>query len=233
MLLPIALPGGVPLVVSRWSPRSYPFVLLAGLALASAPAAQRPVPESSVPSVIAAALVTALLGLGGVLALRARLARRTRALERSEPRFRVVAESLPALVEPVRELAPARSGAGMVLVVDDDERVLSVACALIANRGWTVERASCAEDALHKARTVAPDVVLLDLTMPDMNGLELMGRLRAAHPELPVVLMSGYSERETALGAVPADGFVQKPFTGDQLFEVLRRVRAPSPAARP
>ena len=117
-------------------------------------------------------------------------------------------------------------------MVDDDERVLSVTCALIANRGWTVESASRAEDALHKARVGAPDVVLLDLTMPGMNGLELMGRLRAEHPDLPVVLMSGYSERETVRGESAADGFVQKPFTGEQLVEVLRRARAHVPAAR-
>ena len=135
--------------------------------------------------------------------------------------------------EPTRELVPVRRNSGRILVVDDDERVLSVTCALIANRGWTVEQASRAEDALHKARAGAPDVVLLDLTMPGMNGLELMGRLRAEHPDLPVVLMSGYSERETVRGEIAADGFLRKPFTGAQLIEVLRRARARGPAEKP
>jgi signal transduction histidine kinase/CheY-like chemotaxis protein/ABC-type amino acid transport substrate-binding protein len=118
-------------------------------------------------------------------------------------------------------LVPFRSAGARVLVVDDDEPVLEVACSLLHSRGWATLRALDAESALVLAREQRPALVLLDLSMPGTSGLELLRRLRAELPALPVVLMSGYSEDEADDDSVEADAFVSKPFSSDQLVAAL------------
>jgi signal transduction histidine kinase/ABC-type amino acid transport substrate-binding protein/ActR/RegA family two-component response regulator len=130
----------------------------------------------------------------------------------------------PELHDP--EIAPFRRAAGRILVVDDDARVLEVACAILESRGWSVARATGASSALVAARASEPDVVLLDLTMPEVSGVDTLRLLRAEFPALPVVLMSGFSEQEVSDAEVAVDGFVQKPFSGDELVSVLVHVLA-------
>ncbi len=69
------------------------------------------------------------------------------------------------------------------------------------------------------------DLVLLDLTMPRMDGEETLNALRTLNPNLPVILTSGYTEPAASSGASPrgANGFIQKPYLFDQLSEVVRK----------
>ena len=114
---------------------------------------------------------------------------------------------------------------GNVLVVDDDPMVRSVARRLLESFGLTVVVAAGGPEAV--ARVVADpdavDAVLLDMTMPEMNGAEVFERLQDLRPDLPVVLMSGYHEDELTsdLGA-RISGFVQKPFTPADLAKRMR-----------
>ncbi|MFI4862161.1 MAG: sigma 54-interacting transcriptional regulator [Phycisphaerales bacterium JB063] len=112
-----------------------------------------------------------------------------------------------------------------VLVVDDKQMMRDSVGATLQRAGYVVVVASSGEDALAKAKKHRPAVVVTDLQMPGMSGLELLTELRGFDAELPVVLMTAYGTVADAVRAMHdgAFDFVQKPFEGDQLVMVVRR----------
>ena len=115
---------------------------------------------------------------------------------------------------------------GCVLIVDDEEPVREVAQRLLARLGFTTRAATNGKEAVEIFRRDHPDfcAVLLDLTMPVMGGEEAFGEIHRLEPALPVVLMSGYSESDSASRFVGQGvaGFLQKPFDSDRLSQALR-----------
>ena len=113
-----------------------------------------------------------------------------------------------------------------------DEELHDVARRLLAIRGWSVAEADGAPAALLALTAEHFDVVLLDLAMPGTGGAVLLGRLRAQHPSLALVVMSG---AVAALGPAMPDAFVPKPFSGEALerglAEALGKRRAAIPAS--
>ena len=129
-----------------------------------------------------------------------------------------LAESAPApstLVTPAPQPRP-QPLSGQVLVVDDDPTVAGVAARVLRRLGLSVVTAERGQDALTLLREspAAFDVVLLDATVGGAGAPELLRRLRAERPELPVVLCSGYSEPTARQGYADEEiaGFLQKPF---------------------
>nr|MCU0793796.1 response regulator [Opitutaceae bacterium] len=121
-------------------------------------------------------------------------------------------------------------GGGRVLVVDDELTVRTVATRMLEKMGFTVE---CANDgavgvAKFAADPAAYDLVLLDLTMPQMNGEQAFHAMRRIRTEVKVVLMSGYSEQEAVRGFVGAGlaGYVHKPFDLASLRTAIRECLA-------
>ncbi len=108
-----------------------------------------------------------------------------------------------------------------ILVVDDAPRNIRVMEATLAPRGYTIDGVTSGAGALLKIATEPPDLVLLDVVMPEMDGYEVCRRLRAdpATRLLPVVMItaSGDQEKVSALDA-GADDFVQKPFNQAELL---------------
>ncbi len=118
-----------------------------------------------------------------------------------------------------------RPGSGTVLVVDDDASVLDPVCSYLERRNFRVIRATSGEEALRIARAERPDVVLSDVGMPGMSGIELCSQLRALHPNLPVVLMSGWAsdvDPNRALAAGAAE-VLAKPFPMERASQLLAR----------
>jgi CheY-like chemotaxis protein len=116
-----------------------------------------------------------------------------------------------------------------VLVVDDSSRDRTkVGGLLAAEGGFRVQFANCGTQALEHIRAKAPDVVLTDLTMPDMDGLELVTQIKSRHPLLPVVLMTSKGTEEIALRALHhgATNYVPKQFLRSALAMTLRDVLA-------
>jgi CheY-like chemotaxis protein len=111
-----------------------------------------------------------------------------------------------------------------VLVVDDDPGVRTVTRGLLASRGWSVAEADGAPAALLALGAGRFDVVLLDLAMPGTSGAALLARLRALHPGLALVVMSGAEASSGAIGR--DDAFVPKPFSGDALAHALAQAIA-------
>jgi DNA-binding response OmpR family regulator len=118
------------------------------------------------------------------------------------------------------------------LVVDDDPTVGDVVGAYLERAGFDVRRAADGPSALALAEAQAPDVVVLDLMLPGIDGLEVCRRLRRDHPRVPVVMLTALGEEEDRiLGLeVGADDYVTKPFSPRELVlrvhAVLRRVDA-------
>ncbi|MBI2388751.1 MAG: MASE1 domain-containing protein [Deltaproteobacteria bacterium] len=129
-----------------------------------------------------------------------------------------------SVTEPLR----LPEGGGLrVLVVDDEQGIRSVARTLLTAEGWDVTVASDAREAQQRVNDAGPfDVVLLDVTLPDGSGVDVHQSLRARDPSLPVVLMSGYSDRLLAGRALDDVRFLQKPFRGPELLGALREAIA-------
>lgn len=153
--------------------------------------------------------------------------------------FRVLFPQAPeATVPPVSDaqLAHEFRGEGTILVVDDEGMVRNIAVALLQVAGFTTVEARGGLDAIEtfSANPSHYDAVLLDMTMPGLDGVQVMERLRAIHPNIPVVLMSGFSEVEVASRCATHQrvSFLQKPFTHEALVARLRAVMPPATSPR-
>ena len=114
-----------------------------------------------------------------------------------------------------------------VLVVDDDRSVRTALRVNLTRAGYDVTLAPHAEEALERARASRFEVVITDVKMPGMSGHELLERLKAEQPELPVVVMTGHGGVEGAVQAMQAGAanYVIKPVSRDELAVVLERAR--------
>jgi len=121
---------------------------------------------------------------------------------------------------------PPKPGSETVLVVDDEIAVLSLTNMMLSRYGYTVITAASGKEALHLFEVwpdLKVDLLLVDIIMPEMNGIELAARLREVRPEVPVLYFSAYSDQEP-LRPVLARGlpYIAKPFTSLQLTKRVR-----------
>lgn len=114
-----------------------------------------------------------------------------------------------------------------VLVIDDEPLVRSHVRRLLAQRGFSVDDAPDGGAGLEAVRRLRPDVVLLDMMMPDLDGVDVVLRLRASGVNVPVVLCSGDLDAARKRGLDPemVQGMLQKPFDASQLLEAIERAR--------
>jgi len=114
-----------------------------------------------------------------------------------------------------------------VLLVEDDSAVRSFLGNALERAGYQITPAENGAHALTVFTAGAFDLVVTDLVMPHMGGIEMVQRLRETSPEVPVVFMSGYSTEAQRQG-IPGS-FVQKPFTMDQLLNAMERAGSAVP----
>src|SRR5678816_3931842 len=114
------------------------------------------------------------------------------------------------------------------LVVDDEVNARTALTELLRDEGYTVDAAADGFKALGKVADFGPDLVLTDLKMPGMDGIQLLGKLRESDPELPVVMMTAFGEVETAVGAMRAGArdYLSKPVNVGELQLVVAREMA-------
>ena len=112
----------------------------------------------------------------------------------------------------------------VILVVDDEQAIRLFLEATLEDEGYEVITAASGDEALQQLRTGMPDMALLDLVLPDMSGLEVLKAAKKAVPHMPVVMITGYSEAETAVTAMKLDAYeyVTKPIQLDRLLKVVR-----------
>ena len=112
-----------------------------------------------------------------------------------------------------------------VLVVDDDPGLAEVIDLLLTREGYAAERAGTVREALARIAATEPDLVITDLKLPDGTGLDVISRLHAERPELPVIMITSYSSLESAIGALRAGAvdYLIKPFDNDEFLHAVDR----------
>ena len=113
-----------------------------------------------------------------------------------------------------------------VLVVDDEKIMQESCCRVLEKEGYTVSSADSGEAALEQCDRKSFDLVLLDLKMPGIGGIEALKRLKEMDPEVTILIMTGYPSIETAVRAIKlgAYDYITKPFTPDTLRYSVSRV---------
>jgi len=112
-----------------------------------------------------------------------------------------------------------------ILIVDDEEIVVRSCKRILEGPGVLLDAAANGRDALRKADEMPLDIVILDIMMPGMDGLEVLQQLKERHPEVDVVMITGLSQIQTAVKAMKLGAFdyLPKPFDPDELRRVIER----------
>jgi two-component system cell cycle response regulator CtrA len=136
---------------------------------------------------------------------------------------------------PARARFAATGRTTRLLLVEDDRLLSDALSRMLELAGFTVYVTAYGEDALDLARAYKFDVVVLDLSLPDVNGQQVLGQLHQMRPDTPVIILSGEAGLESKIENFleGADDYITKPFHRDELLvrihAVLRRARAASP----
>jgi DNA-binding NtrC family response regulator len=112
-----------------------------------------------------------------------------------------------------------------VLVIDDETGILESLRILLKNEGFTPIIANGGKQALDQLAELRPDIILSDVRMPNVGGVQVLSAARALDPEMPVILMTAQATLQSAMQAVNEGAFyyIQKPFRNDELLAILRR----------
>jgi len=113
----------------------------------------------------------------------------------------------------------------VVFVVDDDVSVRESLEALIQDAGWQPETFASAEEFLSRPRVLGPSCLVLDVALPDLNGLDLQQRVAADRPDMPIIFITGHGEVPMTVRAMKAGAieFLTKPFGDDVLLSAIRQ----------
>jgi len=119
-----------------------------------------------------------------------------------------------------------------VFVVDDDVSVRESLEFLIRDAGWQVETFTSAEEFANHPREFVPSCVVLDISMPGLNGLDLQKRLAVNRPDMPIIFLTGNADIPMTVQAMKAGAveFLTKPFSGDTLLSAVSKAIARSTA---
>jgi FixJ family two-component response regulator len=120
-----------------------------------------------------------------------------------------------------------------VFVVDDDVSVREALESSIRSAGWQVEAFESARDFLSWPRAISPSCLVLDVSLPDLNGLDLQQALRAEQAHLPIIFISGQGDVPMSVRAMKAGAveFLTKPCNDEALYEAIREALEQSKAA--
>jgi len=116
-------------------------------------------------------------------------------------------------IEPVR-----------IIVVDDDENIRSVLTAILEDEGYTVESADTATKGIEKSEKTVYNLALIDVRLPDMEGIELLAKMRDTEPRMRKIIITGYPTLQNAIEAVNsgADAYVMKPFDVEKILQTIK-----------
>jgi len=128
-----------------------------------------------------------------------------------------------AAVPEVAHPAATRDPAPIVFVVDDDISVRESLELLISSAGWRPELFASAREFLERADIRAPSCIVLDVRLPDLNGLELQKRIASDHSDLPIIFITGNGDVPTTVQAMKAGAaeFLTKPFGDEVLLSAI------------
>ena len=110
-----------------------------------------------------------------------------------------------------------------ILIVEDDESTRKTLTLVLGRKGYATETARTGKEALEKAKKQSFDVTLLDIKLPDMEGMELVAPLKELHPDLALIVITAYASRETALQALKegAADYITKPLDVEEVLKAI------------
>src|SRR5437899_1468467 len=116
----------------------------------------------------------------------------------------------------------------VVLVVDDDQTSRNRLCRAFRDRGCEAHEARSKEEILQLATSVSPDLVLLDLKMPGLSGLDLIQDIKKLDSTIAVIILTGYGSIPTTMQALKlgADHYLSKPADAEQILDAYRELNA-------
>lgn len=110
-----------------------------------------------------------------------------------------------------------------ILLVDDEESIHLLYREELEEEGYVVHSALSGEEALEKLSIIAPDLVILDINMPGMNGIDVLRRMKEINQNLPVILSSAYQEFKQDLASWASDDYIVKSSNLDELKSAVRK----------
>jgi two-component system response regulator HydG len=121
--------------------------------------------------------------------------------------------------------AAASDALPSVLIIDDESGIVDSLRILLKNEGFAAHVALGGQEALNRMSEIEPDIVLTDVRMPTVGGMQVLSAVRARSPDTPVILMTAQATLQSAVQAVNEGAFyyIQKPFRNDELIAILRR----------
>jgi DNA-binding response OmpR family regulator len=115
-----------------------------------------------------------------------------------------------------------------ILVIDDQEEITTTVSAILEDEGYMVETAKNGKEAINKVKKAPFDLALVDIRLPDIEGTELIRKLREIQPKIATIILTGQPSLENAIKSVnnKADGYLLKPFETRVLIETIRKILA-------
>lgn len=112
-----------------------------------------------------------------------------------------------------------------ILVVDDDENIRKVLVTILEDEGYTVESAGTAKEAIERSKRKFYNMALIDIRLPDMEGIELLTKIHDTTPKMRKVIITGYPTLQNAIDAVNkgADAYIVKPFDVEKVLETIKQ----------
>jgi len=112
-----------------------------------------------------------------------------------------------------------------ILVVDDDENIRKVEVAILEDQSYTVESVGTAKEAIEKSKRKFYNVALIDIRLPDMEGIELLTKFRETTPKIRKIIVTGYPTLQNAVDAVNkgADAYIVKPFEVEKVLKTIQQ----------
>jgi DNA-binding response OmpR family regulator len=115
-----------------------------------------------------------------------------------------------------------------VLIVDDDRDIVQIVTTMLEGRGWQIDVAYGGNEALEKVSASRPDVILLDIMMPGMNGIEVLKKIKKIDANARIIMITAFGDVESYLDSMElgAYEYINKPFETNELLEMVNKVVA-------
>ena len=112
-----------------------------------------------------------------------------------------------------------------ILIIDDERPILLTLEALLGRHGYQTETAATASYGLRRLKEISPSVILLDLQLPDAEGLEMLGQIKADHPDTQVIILTAHDSLNNAIESIKrgAYHFISKPYAPEELLSLIEK----------
>ncbi|MBU0729175.1 MAG: response regulator [Proteobacteria bacterium] len=111
-----------------------------------------------------------------------------------------------------------------ILLIDDEDSIHLLYREEFEEEGYEVHSALSAEEGIEKLNIFSPDIIILDINMPGMNGIDALRKIKGINPDLPVILSSAYQEFKQDLASWASDDYIVKSSNLDELKAAVKRL---------